>query len=1010
MKKTSLKRSILACTALAILISWNSAATASYKVFRDEFGVPAIETDDTLEMWFSYGFMQARDRLLQLEILRQEAYGNLLTDEKFLAESDTLVSRQTRNWRRKHLFPDLRNTLTQELSDLPGAYGMREKLTCFAKGIEAFKSLVLLPRAQQDDLSADCISSENLNSLLVAEFGPDKQVPRQEADFLNTKFQSVLYGKDEKKHADFETPWSAIDSMALFQLRVMHEFSLRNTEMKNLTLLNSLIDQNNQNTKVAAQKFNSVKWALLETAKTTIPTTADHVEMAAKQRRQYHQALIENTQPIGKGYSINGCEIQNPETLNGRLEEAVRLASHKTEAPFAMNASNWWVISQENSGNINSLLYNGPQVPAPDPSHTYQVSLTSNQEDDPFRFSGSGFVGTLNFWQGHNETMAFGLTAGNADVSDVFCVSLERKRSDDSWSFQGHPFLPILEGADLKEFQEVATTYQRLFKKELQNIYTLGNTGWPVLTVDENAGGKTATAYILRYNWQGLTAKTIQNWLKATQAKNLNEWNRSLDGVAGNFNLSAAHKDGSIGYRLVGALPKKKGTSFKSDDPKDWQYYPDYDPRLPAPISPFDGWENDGGWVLHGKYNPVTTFHKLSLDQEQAPTASNARIQYIANWNQKPFINMPDTDLDYDSYTPYDRVFILEQEMQGRAEPWTLEALLDFNGRLQRMDVNYFAFKPFLTYLEDQSQRLDEKTIKAISLINRWNGMRGNYRGNDLRGLHKGHVLFYHWLESLNRHIAARLSDNNLDVSMAESDAFLLNFHEEKKDDGGADLSKIQKENLKKWSKSFIGQLEAGQMKLKQPKLNHPGTEIPTIETSHNIHLASRIILQSLHAAFDDERLTISGMSEFPEFSYDKYQFFLLKNATDAKSVMQSALSYALKKTTEDWPEYDSPSAYMERESATYTGLTKTLGAKDTQIGFRPEALNTRHFRNRGAFNMGAALGRYGVDAKNVSSPGIREYRNAPGAGHPTPHNGIETDYSVNQLPLYQANDYRDMK
>ncbi len=948
MKFRKFKSSLLACVAMLGFTVLSAPADAAVTIERDQYGVPKITADTDPEMWFAFGFAQARDRLLQLEVLRQEAYGELPTYQDPAAHDP----RRTRNWRRLHLFPDLENTLADQLANLEqgGGASTSQALNCFANGIQAFKHVAELGLEAKDA----CVTPSNLQEIIRNELG--ENFPSEKA-FLHQIFEKQQLKSDA---------WKAVDSLALFHLRVMHEFSLRNTEMKNLQLLNDLFIAR-RNPQDAARIFNSVKWALTPNVKTTIPAgpaltdeirheaSETNPRLQAEQKAlDYHKKLVNGGIVSGENnLTINGCTLHSPEKFNRTVNESITLTSTDMDAAsFPRNASNWWVISQSGASQKpgaspstpNSLLYNGPQITALDPSHTYQVAL----QGPDFQFAGNAYIGSLNFWQGHNGTMAFGLTAGNIDVADVFCVPV--KKIDGQWRYDDRqPFEPVLRGEEEEQLRTVASqpANQKFFGKRLDNMYTVGGTGWPVLAIDEADDQINGTAYIMRYNWQGLTASTLHNWLKATQATDLDQWNASLDGVAANFNLSAAHVNGAIGYRLTGALPQKAGMNLESEDPTQWNYFPDYDPRLPAPFTPEEGWQSNPHQLLR-------TYHKLKIYKN---------TRFIANWNQKPFVNMPDTDLDFDAYTPYDRVFIIERELNAQQAPWTLEDLLAMNGKLQRMDVNYFAYLPFLQELAQGPVNEDLQTIL------RWNGLRGNYQTGDNLGVHKGHILFYYWLEALNDQFKAKIAL-----------------------DDGSQLFKS---------------LGTAQMKLKQPKLSTDSEVTSTrklsTETSHNIPLGSRIMLQALHATFGAE---FSSKAGFPAYQYDKFQAPLLNDRNEAVRAMQAALETAKANAERNWQISTFARDYLPVGSATFSGLSQTLAANDTNIGFRPgDPLQVKHFRNRGALNIGAALRENGVTARNISSPGIREYR-----GHElspiTPQWG---DWTINQLNMFSANAYRPM-
>ncbi|MBL4666677.1 MAG: penicillin acylase family protein [Sneathiella sp.] len=946
MNNFSWKRVFVTFSASLAVLSSIPVANADVSVTRDKLGVPFIETTTNKEMWFAFGYVQARDRLIQIEILRQNAFGELPELKGDGANEN--AKRLERNAKQRHKYPNLRSTLVGEIQKIRDAAGITA-MHCMALGINQFKAEISLA-APQDNLSCLDPAPKSMN------FGNtgEHQISEAEIAFIKGK-NKVLQLND--------TPWTPVDIAGLFHLQVMDEFSNRNTEMNNLVHLLELSHVYGDDTDTAVKVVNSMKWALDKDAATTIPSQPHQLMSAEWWANRYHSQLINSVSPQTNNF--NGCTIYNQGTFKPSYDDAKKYAMHEQNDLFPLQASNWWVISQPYSGNgiPTGVMYNGPQIAALDPSRTYQVALKSKEG---FQFTGSTYAGTINFWQGHNGNLAMGLTAGNIDVSDIFCVDLYKDGDELYYTHQ--------KGRTSLTAAQYPLIDPDKGPKQI-TLFNVARSDWPVIMIDQNPtpkpGGPIGTAYIQRYNWEGTTLSTLISWMNSLNATNLNSWNEHLDTVGANFNLIALAANGKASYRLTGSLPIKRGMRPPRNQvpATEWSYYPSYDPRLPAAIAPEDGWN------IVGKY-----YHGLRHDIDNT---------ILVNWNQKPFTNMPDGDLDYDAYFRFDRVSLIKNMLkQAKLEKrWTLRDVLNLNGALQRLDVNYFAYKPFWDRLS--KIELSDERKQALLLIKNWGGQRGAYKNEEIDrlGAHYGHVLFYEWVNALTSNFANIIANGN---------------------------------------KKLTEHLENGLLKPKQPylpRLSKDGSvkPRPTVLTSHGVHVNSRIILNAFHSAFEvslSETEVDAPQTTGYQYTYDKYQDNLLRRINpelspeaNAITMMVHALDTAIK-NTKLYPGYSdkqfvsAEKPFMVEGVRTYSGMSSTLGRNDVSIGFRPGAISIPHFRNRGPFNIGVQFLNGQAQGKNITVPGIREFRNVAGAGSP---NARGSDFSYNQLELYRNNEYRDM-
>ncbi len=937
-----MKSALLACAASAVLVGSGTDSFAAVTIERDQHGVPKISADTNAEMWMAFGYVQARDRIIQMDILRQTSLGILpilnnsdLLNGKALEAQNS--ARKIRNIKVDHKYNGLRADLVKELGQIGNKKDI-VALYCFAQGVNAIRNVIA---GKEVSSKPDCGTSE-------------RDLHNAEPDKMSEKEINRLQEFDVALQLGFrETQWTPVEVAALFHLQVMDEFSNRNTEMNNLQHLVDLTgvygkeNPSLESDAAAARMFNTIKWAQDKNAATTIPATNTLKAHASAQAKEYHADLTKNVNSA-KGY-FNGCKVYEPAVFRKKIGGDLQYAMHKKTDSFPYHASNWWVVSQSSTGlkkrdEATGVMFNGPQITATDPSKTYQVAL---QSKEGFQFAGNSYPGTINFWQGYNGDLAFGLTAGNIDVSDIFCVNIMNDKQN----------LYYLTRTGEKKV---------IVKSGLKpDLWHTKDTKWPVVAIDFNPNKEDVlgTAYIQRYNWQGSTVTSLVSWMHAINSRDINTWHKNLNHVGGNFNLVALDAAGTASYRLTGSLPIKAGMNYPyTENAQNWDYYPSYDPRLPAAMAPDDGWKNTGDF-----------YHKLRFDMKDG---------HLANWNQKPFINMPDGDLDYDSYFRFDRVQLIKNELAKKSDtPWTVNKMLDFNGRLQRLDVNYFAFKPFLERLVNivRDTNLEEtekaRLLQALFHINGWNGMRGDNTNPELdaMGAEYGHVLFFEWIDALTQNFANRIANGDRDLS---------NF------------------------------LMAKLLKTKQPYFPRPEKTkdgVPekrkTFLTSHGIHINSRIILNALHStiAIPEAEIAVGGGNDgLHLYEYDEFQANL--GSDQAIEDMINALNVAVKATSQ-YPGYSDAQFELAAPQrlgkgiVTRSGISNTIAAGDVQVGFRAKLPSVEHFRNRGALNIIVGFVNGIADARNITQPGTREYRGFDG----------EKNIHIDQLKMFSDNHYRTM-
>lgn len=138
-----------------------AAVSSSVEIWRDTRGIPHIRAASRHDLFFAHGYVQAQDRLWQLDYLRRQALGRL---SEVFGEAKLSEDRLARTLR----LPEISGAVYQHSS-----LESRAALDAFAAGVNAFRDEVLAP-----------------------------------GGFLPIEFDLLEYGPD---------PWSPVDSIAILR-------------------------------------------------------------------------------------------------------------------------------------------------------------------------------------------------------------------------------------------------------------------------------------------------------------------------------------------------------------------------------------------------------------------------------------------------------------------------------------------------------------------------------------------------------------------------------------------------------------------------------------------------------------------------------------------------------------------------------------------------------------------------------------------------------------------------
>lgn len=266
------------------------------------------------------------------------------------------------------------------------------------------------------------------------------------------------------------------------------------------------------------------------------------------------------------------------------IDDLRRDANALLELTGLGSGSNNWAIGGERTASGRPLVANDPHLSPDLPAHWYLSHVTTPD----WQAAGASLAGTPGFAVGHNEHLAWGVTAGGIDNTDLFIEELSadgtQARTAQGWTpvDRHQEYVPVRGGRDVTI--DVVET-------------PMGSVVSPDL-----GGGETVLS--IRATWlQEVAARGLVTVHRCTSVDQIGaefaEW------PALPLNIVAADDAGHIGWNLVGNAPVR---------------------GLGHGIVPQPAWAPDAGWV--GVVAP-----------EDMPSAIDPEDGFLATANNKPTNN-----------------------------------------------------------------------------------------------------------------------------------------------------------------------------------------------------------------------------------------------------------------------------------------------------------------------------------------------------------------------------------
>ncbi|HET7574252.1 MAG TPA: penicillin acylase family protein, partial [Solirubrobacterales bacterium] len=379
------------------------------------------------------------------------------------------------------------------------------------------------------------------------------------------------------------------------------------------------------------------------------------------------------------------------------LVEQIDAVRHALGFAAEASGSNNWAVSGTRSATGSPLIAGDPHLPPSMPGIWYEVGLRRGD-----RFArGATLPGMPGVYMGQNNDVCWTVTNVMADVQDLFVERIEgdRYRFEDEW----RPLHTIREeiavkGRDEPEILEVRETHHGPIVNE-------------ALGADEDEP--------LALAWQTLREPTAFagsfDLLEVGSGRELVALLADLTSPASN--LIWADRHGSIGYKLIGRLPRRRGGV--ADLPKpgwsgefEWEGTVPYE-ELPEVVDP------ECGYLITANNRIVGDDYPHHITSEWLDGYRARRIEQLILAREKhdleSFEAMQADDLSLPGLEAARRLGRLHPA--GQRERSALERLRSWDGRLDRDTVAGTIYQAFLLRLGREVARC---AIGDRDLCERW--------------------------------------------------------------------------------------------------------------------------------------------------------------------------------------------------------------------------------------------------------------------------------------------------
>ncbi len=513
--------------------------SAPVDIVRDKYGRPHIYAATIADAVRAEGYMVARDRTLQLEVLRRLAEGRMaemlgLSDESLI---DTDISF-------RHI--GLHRVAKKQYAAMPEG-DLKAALDAFSDGVtQAYHKLksgeLKLPNG-------------------IIGIGPE-----------------------------FFTDWKGDDTLAIGRLQTYllsydGDGDVSNSEVMDAARLTFRADAADP----LAVKRTGIERDLLRFAPAASATTTDGYPSGAKSMK-----AGKGDAPQGPGKKGGGSGANSKEAITKRLARTAQthgyLAAvqkvHDLLASEGFGSNNWGVMPAK-SATGHSLIASDPHLNLTGPSIFYPVSLEVKSDKENLEVGGVAFPGIPGIILGHNANVAWGATVAGYDVSDAYAETLSADGK--SVTLNGKEVaIEVIEEPIVIQGQDKPLVYKVLNVPHHGPILPNIGPKHEILDPDPAVGA-------ISIKWTGLEATDeIGAVFKLLQAKNVDDAYTALqDFGVGAQNWMIGDTSGNVLWTSHALVPTRDPKAFAWDAAT-------YTGTLPCFVLPGDGAAEWTGFLADG--------------------------------------------------------------------------------------------------------------------------------------------------------------------------------------------------------------------------------------------------------------------------------------------------------------------------------------------------------------------------------------------------------------------------
>ncbi len=493
--------------------------TETATVFRDSYGVPHIYATTMAGMWFADGWVQAQDRMFQLELTRLAIEGNL---SKIFGPSELSTDKAQRN------FFYTPQELQQQYNALP-ATG-QQSLQSFSAGINAYENKAFATPSSQ-------------LSMVPQEFW----VVGQDLMGMSGPYKP--------------SPWTATDTLAVGVYLARAFGSGGGSELQNLSFLQYL---EAEFAKIGASSpaanamavFNDARWINDPTAVTTVPSTCPDGPVLTNPSQSKPNVCLPGpssgakTSPLAvtpssqRQLAITAAIRSTPATAVTKAAQQLQqdkqlmLDRGNVMKVISHGGSNAFAVAPWRSADHHALLWGAPQEGFGTPSVNYEVYLHGPGYDA----GGMAITGEPYVLIGRNANIAWTTTSEETYDQSVYVEHMNFSVNPPTYYYNGK-WIPV----------QVVNESIPVLGQSTPTSYTVWRTvDGPIFSTDPAQG----VAFSLDMAFWMHEYGSLVGFSQLGGDTNLTQFAHSMSKITTLHNFIYADRQGNIAYYAAGWVPQ----------------------------------------------------------------------------------------------------------------------------------------------------------------------------------------------------------------------------------------------------------------------------------------------------------------------------------------------------------------------------------------------------------------------------------------------------------------------